>query len=320
MIRRTIARTLVLTLAVGTLAAAASPAVAAPLDDVETTAGLVAAAVPAGEPEIVDTTPAGGSLRVEGEGATTVVGVDPAQPITLTADEGGRTIDVSLPREVSLAAAEQATDGTLVFAATDGGTAATAQVVEDGSVRLTTVIPDATAPHRYTYDLALPADSTVTIEENGSASFVSAEGEWLGGAAVPWAKDARGVDVPTHFVAEGDALVQVVDLTGVTAFPVVADPYLGIALISSVKRINRSEGVTISVVPTAWGRANGNNPTAVNSLVDEYGSKVANAYYTTQMIWQLGCHAQFAPFKSEWNLDAWRYRSSYASYIANKCN
>ncbi len=39
-----------------------------------------------------------------------------------------------------------------------------------------------------------------------------------------WAKDANGAPVPTHYEIDGNTLVQVVDFTAATAFPVVADP------------------------------------------------------------------------------------------------
>lgn len=39
-----------------------------------------------------------------------------------------------------------------------------------------------------------------------------------------WAKDANGRPVPTRYRIEGSTLVQVVDFTPGTAFPVVADP------------------------------------------------------------------------------------------------
>lgn len=44
-------------------------------------------------------------------------------------------------------------------------------------------------------------------------------------AAAPWAFDANGTPVPTHYEVQGSTLVQVVDHTGAgIAYPVVADP------------------------------------------------------------------------------------------------
>lgn len=46
----------------------------------------------------------------------------------------------------------------------------------------------------------------------------------FGAVAAPWAVDATGQSVPTRYEIEGQALVQVIDFTAATAFPVVADP------------------------------------------------------------------------------------------------
>ena len=42
--------------------------------------------------------------------------------------------------------------------------------------------------------------------------------------AAPWARDADGAPVPTHYEVTGGTLTQIVDFTPATAFPVVADP------------------------------------------------------------------------------------------------
>jgi hypothetical protein len=47
-------------------------------------------------------------------------------------------------------------------------------------------------------------------------------GEFL----APWAKDATGTPVPTSYSVVGDTLVQHVETTPSTVFPVVADPYI----------------------------------------------------------------------------------------------
>lgn len=61
---------------------------------------------------------------------------------------------------------------------------------------------------------ALPAPATETTTADAVVASVEA----------PWAYDARGVAVPTHFVVEGTTVTQVVDATSDTRFPVTADP------------------------------------------------------------------------------------------------
>lgn len=48
--------------------------------------------------------------------------------------------------------------------------------------------------------------------------------ETIAEIAAPWAVDASGAIVPTHYTVDGDTIVQTVVTTAETAFPVVADP------------------------------------------------------------------------------------------------
>ncbi|WP_297006681.1 hypothetical protein [uncultured Corynebacterium sp.] len=57
----------------------------------------------------------------------------------------------------------------------------------------------------------------------------------------PWAKDAEGKEVPTHFEVRGNSLVQVVDFDGNTFFPVVADPRFNWDIVSGHAYLNKSE-------------------------------------------------------------------------------
>ena len=81
-----------------------------------------------------------------------------------------------------------------------------------------------TAPTRYAFPMDIPADADVTIEKDGSVSILDANGEDLGGVAEPWALDANGKELPTHFVLQGNKLVQVIEHGSGTAYPVIADP------------------------------------------------------------------------------------------------
>lgn len=166
-----------------------------------------------------------------------VVPVDPEQSIVISAAaQEDAPLSVALPAEVELEHATVADNGTIVYEAVDGGADVAVQVLDDASVRIMTVIPDASASRECTYDLAIPADAVVTEREDGSMLFTTADGDWLGGVAAPWATDANGSAVPTRYRVEGSALVQEVDFTSATDFPVVADPWLGNALFKSITR------------------------------------------------------------------------------------
>lgn len=244
-----------------------------------------------------------------------IVPVSPESPIVVEGE--GEEISVSLPFAETSLPAETAVAGVSVYVNTENFSTIPL-VKDDASVQFTTVINSADSPTAYTYEFS---GKMLTLESDGLVTVRAADGSLDGIIAPAWAKDAEGADVPTEYRVNGSSLTQLVKHGPQAAYPVVADPYLGKAQIQSIGSAYRDpRGVTKVVTPTAWGRLNGNNPTAVNGLRDEWNAKAASAYRTSDMWWQLGCHAQFAPFKSTWNLDSYLRRGSYGAYIANRCN
>ena len=59
---------------------------------------------------------------------------------------------------------------------------------------------------------------------DGRVSVGDAEGNLLAGVDAPWAVDATGKAVATHYTVDGTTLTQHLDYTADTVFPVVADP------------------------------------------------------------------------------------------------
>lgn len=133
------------------------------------------------------------------------------------------TIGLPFAQEAS-DAAESQVPGVVVYDNNDGSS--TVPVIrEDGSVQITTVIDDAEAPKRYAYPIQLPDGAVLQLADDGSVRSVGAgEDAPALSVAAPWAKDADGNAVPTHYEVLGSTLTQVVDFTARTAFPVVADP------------------------------------------------------------------------------------------------
>lgn len=66
---------------------------------------------------------------------------------------------------------------------------------------------------------------------------------FLGGIDAPWAVDADGQPLPTHYEISGSTLTQVVDTTGAT-FPVVADPTVQFFGPYIQVHLNRHESIT----------------------------------------------------------------------------
>ncbi|WP_290808035.1 DUF2599 domain-containing protein [Herbiconiux sp.] len=238
---------------------------------------------------------------------------DSLRPVRLAS--AGHVIEVTLPAATTAARPHVTGRGIVVY--DNAGFSTVPLVKTDASIQFTTVIHDASAPLSYSYSFG---NASLELQPDGLVTVRDARGELEGIIGAAWATDGAQRTVATHYVIDGPILTQVVEHAG-AQYPVVADPYLGLAQIDSIRNAYRDpRGVTKVVTPTAWGRLNGNNPTAVNGMRDEYFSKVSSPYRTNGMWWQLGCHMQFAPLKSEWNLDSYIVRGSYADYVAHGCN
>lgn len=116
-----------------------------------------------------------------------------------------------------------------------------AQVTMADAIRLVVSIDNAQAPNRYKFHIA-GANRLETINIGSAQIYRIVDGNgatiaWLG---APWAKDSEGRELETHYELTDETLVQVVDLSsdGIK-FPVTADPFLGIDLISSVQIITQ---------------------------------------------------------------------------------
>ncbi len=95
-----------------------------------------------------------------------------------------------------------------------------------------------------------------------------------------WAKDANGAPVPTRYEIEGNTLVQVVDFTADTAFPVVADP--------SAYQIGKCVAAILAFI--------GSNAIAVSKLIkvkklikDLGGIRRAATLMLRASTWKSGC-------------------------------
>jgi hypothetical protein len=149
------------------------------------------------------------------------VPVDAADGVSIDDGSGG-SLNIGLPF------ADRAGDATRKSGVTvydNGNGSSTVPVAHsDGSVQISTVISDANAPHNYAYALDLSSGQSLASNTDGSVSIVGDDGSIDATVNAPWAKDANGQAVSTHYTVHGNTLTQVVDFTSQTAFPVVADP------------------------------------------------------------------------------------------------
>ncbi|OQJ48805.1 hypothetical protein B5P19_11510 [Clavibacter sepedonicus] len=296
--------------------------------------GTVANVIRSASPEFM-TTVADRSNEAPGEtnfalnawGVTARVPQDANKEVRIGAP-GKAAIGVSLP---SASSARLVASGSSAVTAFDNGDGSTSAVLpqEDGAVQFATIISDSQAPDEYTYSLDIPAKSHLAFNgESGSVSILDSHGLWIAGVAAPWAKDATGASVPTHFKISGDQLTQVVQHEGEgVKYPVVADPWLGVSLIDSVVWTAGDEwGPTAQIYPTSAGRDTIFAPKIANEAAwGEALEKTDRSRLDHNNLHdQFTCHWQVVryddPGKSSWNLDSARPDVGLAETIAARCN
>ncbi|MCI0156923.1 hypothetical protein KNO15_09480 [Leifsonia shinshuensis] len=245
--------------AIGVVVAVAASAVPACADTPDDTLAVVAAATPetVADAASVPTTDIGeNAIDATVAGANVTIPVDPAAGISLSGENG--TVSIGLPFADQAAGATVQKPGVVSY--DNGNGSSTVPVVQsDGSVQINTIVDNAAAPTRYSYPLDLPAGQGIYVNEDGSAHIADEAGTATGFIPAPWAKDAKGNDVPTRFEVSGNVLTQVIDFTDETAFPVVADPtvtfgtYVDITMSqATAKSINAgSAGTAIALLALA---------------------------------------------------------------------
>lgn len=179
------------------------------------------------------------------------------------------------------------------------------------------------------YEIEIPPGGRVETSSDGSTVLILDEnGSFAAGFAPARAKDSNGVSVPTHYEVSGNTITQIVEhLNEDYAYPVIADPWLGVNLVGSYFWGAAPGGYTLNVNPTTWGR--GFNA-VTNTLWVSVGAagwdELKNRNNSTQrslmnnsMRDQWICHQGFASFDPQWNLERWSPNNGLAAKIAAKC-
>lgn len=165
----------------------------------------------------IETTSAG--FSAEADSGSVSVPLALGTPVSV--DFEGTEIELPLPEIASTAS------GRLVAEAiTYPGDDVEVQVLPGAEqVRVQTIIPSHSSPTEYVYEFGEGA--TPVLDPSGVAAvFPEAEDGPVVTLDVPWAVDANGVEVDTHYEVRGTALVQVVDHSAQTdlTYPITADP------------------------------------------------------------------------------------------------
>jgi len=152
------------------------------------------------------------------------VAADPRQGIAVTTS-GGAKFTFGVAGAEGLAAPTASASGTYTYGSRTQGTTVTTQLTPGGGVQQILHIPNAAAPKTYRFNLVLAAGQVLQQQPDGSVSVRDrATGAAVGAFHPPWALDAHGSAIPTHYAVQGSTLIQVVAFSAGTAFPVTADP------------------------------------------------------------------------------------------------
>ncbi|MGO4595746.1 hypothetical protein AB4Z18_18175 [Leifsonia sp. 2TAF2] len=187
------------TLAAVTKATAGTVDAAAPVDT--TASGMNAIHAPVGGAEVTVPTRATGGISVE---------------------TAGGDFAVSLPFASGAAAATVEKKG-IVSYNNNNGSISVPVVVVGGSLQINTVIAKRSAPSHYSYRLTIPTGGQI-VQVGKSYFLLNASQDPIAYISEPWATDAKGAAVSTHYTLKGSTLTQVVEASAATAYPVVADP------------------------------------------------------------------------------------------------
>ncbi len=196
----------------------------------------------------------------------------PQDGIALEASLGG--VEVSVPRdaeddvsvsggswnvEVGLPFAEEASEGKVetegvVSFDNRNGSSSVPIVKDDGALQINTVISRRSAPTRYEYPLSIPSDASL-VPIGDAVAIVSSSLGAIATIDAPWATDAAGRAVPTHYEIEGTTLVQVIDHhSGQISYPIVADPkFVWEGILPAVKTTRAETKDLAAIGATALG-------------------------------------------------------------------
>lgn len=167
---------------------------------------------------------------------------DVSAPARLHVDSARGPVTVDVVDDVA-AAAVRSSDGLYsVHAAKNDVEYVVADKPASGGA-IFSVMHSAEAPHDFSYEIRVGgAPATLLIDDaTGLVTVSDASGEVVNVVLPPWAVDAEGQNVDTHYEVDGSRLTQVVSLQGDESFPVTADPELACDGLFCTVELNRAE-------------------------------------------------------------------------------
>ncbi len=154
---------------------------------------------------------------------------DPAAGIEVQTT-AGEHVTIGLPFATAADHALVEQSGVVSFD-NNNGSVTVPVVTENGGITINTIIDGPAAPQQYAYSLELPVGARLT-KVGEQVLLTASGGEEIGLIDAPWALDANGNPVATHYEVNDTTLTQVVEHDAGAAYPVVADPTYWPAVIS----------------------------------------------------------------------------------------
>ena len=199
------------------------------------------------------------------------------------------------------------------------------QVLDDASVQIQSIISSTGDSHDIRYKVSLSTVFELRLLDDGGIQITGEHGSHLGFIAPPWAKNSMGQPVRTYYSLDGDTIIQHVDPQPTHTYPIIADPWLGQTMISSIARHPEKGGYRYKVNPTAFGR---NAPAAARDAGwKEVRSKALakgwSGFDRNNIKDQYLCHFDarlVTAFRSTWNLESWRPNVGYWATVRAGCN
>ena len=169
--------------------------------------------------DAVDALPAGVKRETVNEEVSPAnIPADPNAPVTLE----GTPVSLTAGMDGSTVSAES--KGMTVHSGTESATSTVIQPTAKG-VRFMSVIEGPDSPERFEFNVGHPEDFKMERLPTGALVVLDAANQAALTIDAPWARDAAGRDIPTHFEVDGATVTQVVEHRGLDlAYPVVADP------------------------------------------------------------------------------------------------
>lgn len=180
---------------------------------------------------IAHTTSTGGALTADLTANVTASIPADSHGVVALDGPGSATLAVGLPAQAQAHSAVVNGNGAVAYsAASKNDTALVVEPLASGKVSIQTVVPNAGASSRYTYELQ---NGVTAVERtDGGLDLVGVDPAsglkaTVGSVDAPWAFDASGAVVPTRYEVSGSTFTQVVQLSKSLTYPVVADPTFG---------------------------------------------------------------------------------------------